>query len=89
MASDMEHADLKQTILSTFQAGLSINQDERRNAEDKIKILETTESKSFFLWDVSTSKYFSMRERLTAIVVPNLLVKLGASNKGKTKKWQR
>ena len=45
MASEMEHVDLKQNVLATFIKALSIDQGERRNAEDKIKILETTESK--------------------------------------------
>ena len=44
MASDIDHVDLKQNVLTTFIKALSINQEERRNAEDKIKILETTES---------------------------------------------
>ena len=41
----MEHADLKQSILLTFVKGLSFDQNDRKNAEDQIKILETTESK--------------------------------------------
>ena len=48
MATDTEHVDLKQNVLSTFIKVLSINQEERRNAEDKIKILETTESEYCF-----------------------------------------
>ena len=73
MATDTEHVDLKQNVLSTFIKVLSINQEERRNAEDKIKILETTESEDCFdinnllvIWKSGTV-FLNEKDKITII----------------------